>query len=105
MYIAITGIETNKDVYICRSYHKENGKTSSKIHRKLGKLNDLLDKFGGDYDTMMAWQKRRQLKIPLNIMPGQAVSLYLYPGLLTSQRMRSAVSRWDIYSSRNYAQN
>ncbi len=57
MYIAITGAETNKDVYIYRSYRKENGKTSSKIHRKLGKLNDLLAQFSGDYDAMMTWAK------------------------------------------------
>ncbi len=57
MYIAITGVETNKDVYIYRSYRKENGKTSSKIHRKLGKLNELLAQFSGDYDAMMAWAK------------------------------------------------
>ncbi len=57
MYIAITGAETNKDVYIYRSYCKENGKTSSKIHRKLGKLNELLVQFSGDYDAMMAWAK------------------------------------------------
>lgn len=62
MYIAITGVETNKDVYICRSYRKENGRTSSKIYRKLGKLNDLLDQFDGDYDAMMAWAKGEAAK-------------------------------------------
>ena len=57
MYISITGAEDNKRVYIIRSYRKENGKTSSKIHRKLGNLNTLLDQFAGDYDSMMAWAK------------------------------------------------
>ncbi len=57
MYVTITGVKTNKDVYICKSYRKENGKTSSKIHRKLGKLNALLEQFSGDYDAMMAWAK------------------------------------------------
>ena len=57
MYISITGAEDNKRVYIIRSYRKENGKTSSKIHRKLGNLNTLLDQFAGDYDAMMAWAK------------------------------------------------
>ena len=57
MYVSITGARSNKNVYICRSYRKENGKTSSKIYRKLGKLNDLLEQFSGDYDAMMAWAK------------------------------------------------
>ena len=42
MYICITGSDNNKDVYIKQSYRKPNGKTSSRIHRKLGKYNDLL---------------------------------------------------------------
>ena len=57
MYVSITGATSNKNVYICRSYRKENGKTSSKIYRKLGKLNDLLEQFSGDYDAMIAWAK------------------------------------------------
>ena len=34
MYVSITGVENNKDVYINQSYRKENGKTSSRIYRK-----------------------------------------------------------------------
>lgn len=57
IYISLTGNSDNKDVYIKRSYRKSNGKTATKIHRKLGKLNDLLQQFSGDYDVMMAWAK------------------------------------------------
>ena len=57
MYVNITGSANNKDVYIYQSYRKENGKTSSRIYRKLGKLNDLLTRFDGDKDKMMAWAK------------------------------------------------
>lgn len=57
MYVSITGVENNKDVYINQSYRKENGKTSSRIYRKLGKLNELLRHFDGDFDAMMAWAK------------------------------------------------
>lgn len=57
MYVSITGVENNKDVYINQSYRKENGKTSSRIYRKLGKLNELLRSFDGDFDAMMAWAK------------------------------------------------
>lgn len=57
MYVSITGVENNKDVYINQSYRKENGKTSSRIYRKLGKLNELLTQFDGDFDALMAWAK------------------------------------------------
>ena len=42
MYIALTGSENNKDVYIYHSFRKENGKSSSRIYKKLGKYNTLL---------------------------------------------------------------
>lgn len=57
IYISLTGNSDNKDVYIKRSYRKSNGKTATKIHRKLGKLNVLLQQFSGDYDAMMAWAR------------------------------------------------
>ena len=59
MYVAITGSTDNKDVYIIQSYRKENGRTSSRIYKKLGKYNDLLEKFSGDEERMMAWAKDR----------------------------------------------
>lgn len=62
MYICITGNTNNKDVYIKQSYRKENGKTSSKIHRKLGKFNDLLEQFSGDEEKMMTWAKKEAEK-------------------------------------------
>lgn len=35
MYISITETKDNQDVYIKQSYRKENGKTSSRIYKKL----------------------------------------------------------------------
>lgn len=57
MYVSITGNPNNQDVYIKYSYRKENGKTSSRIYKKLGKLNDLLEQFAGDKEKLMAWAK------------------------------------------------
>jgi hypothetical protein len=57
MYVSITGNKNNQDVYIKHSYRKENGKTSSRIYKKLGKLNDLLEQFAGDKEKLMAWAK------------------------------------------------
>ena len=62
MYITITGSINNKDVYINQSYRKENGKTSSRIYKKLGKYNDLLEQFDGDKEKLMAWAKEEAKK-------------------------------------------
>ena len=59
MYINITGSKNNKDVYIYQSYRKENGKTSSRIYKKLGKYNELLSQFDGDEEKMMLWAKNQ----------------------------------------------
>lgn len=66
MYVAVTGKAGNKDVYIYESFRKPDGKTSSRIHRKLGKYNDLLRTFDDSEDALMAWARRRQRKIPKN---------------------------------------
>lgn len=57
MYVNITGSANNKDIYIYQSYRKENGRSSSRIYRKLGKFNELLAQFNGDEEKMMAWAK------------------------------------------------
>ena len=62
MYVSITGSKHNQDVYIKHSYRKENGKTSSHIYKKLGKLNDLLEQFSGDREKMMAWAREQANK-------------------------------------------
>ena len=62
MYINITGSKDNKDVYITQSYRKDNGKTSSRIYKKLGKYNDLLAQFSGDEAAMMDWAKKEAEK-------------------------------------------
>ena len=59
MYIAITGSQNNKDVYIYQSFRKENGKSSSRIYKKLGKYNSLLKQFNGDKDKLMDWAKEQ----------------------------------------------
>ena len=49
----------NKDVYIYQSYRKDNGKTSSRIYKKLGKFNDLLERFHGDEQKLLIWAKEQ----------------------------------------------
>ena len=62
MYVSITGNKGNQDVYIKQSYRKDNGKTSSRIYKKLGKYNDLLAQFSGDETAMMDWAKKEAEK-------------------------------------------
>lgn len=62
MYVNITGSKNNKDVYIYQSYRKQNGKSSSRIYKKLGKYNELLKKFSGDEKKMMDWAKQEAQK-------------------------------------------
>ena len=62
MYVNITGSPNNKDVYIYQSYRKSNVKSSSRIYRKLGTLNDLLEQFSGDKEKMMAWAREDAAK-------------------------------------------
>lgn len=62
MYITITGSTNNKDVYITQSYRKDNGRTSSRIYKKLGKYNDLLERFDGNSEKMMLWAKEEARK-------------------------------------------
>ena len=45
-----------------QSYRKENGKTSSRVYRKLGRLDDLLNRFSGNHEQMMAWARQEAEK-------------------------------------------
>ena len=62
MYVSITGNKNNQDVYIKHSYRKEDGKTSSRIYKKLGKYNALLEQFNGDTDKLMSWAREQAAK-------------------------------------------
>jgi len=62
MYAAITGNGNSKALYIMQSFRKESGSTSSRVYRKLGRLDELLARFDNDYDQMMAWAKAEAAK-------------------------------------------
>ena len=59
MYINISGSPNSKEIYIYRSFRKENGKTSSCLYKKLGRYNDLLKQFDGDEKKLMTWAKEQ----------------------------------------------
>lgn len=63
-------MKNKKDVYIYKSFRKTDGKSSSRIYKKLGKYNALLGQFDGDADKLMAWAKNeadtlRSMKLTL----------------------------------------
>ena len=58
MYAAINGVGNSKSLYIMRSFRKNNGKTTSKVFKKLGRLDELLPSFDNDLDKLMAWAKQ-----------------------------------------------
>lgn len=61
------------------SYRKENGKTSSRVYRKLGRLDELLNRFSGNYEEMMAWAKQEAAKDTLAYnSKTEAVSISLF---------------------------
>ena len=62
MYVNISGSKNNKDVYIYQSFRKANGKPSSRIYKKLGKYNELLQKFSGNEEKMMEWARAEAAK-------------------------------------------
>lgn len=80
MYVSITGNKGNQDVYIKQSYRKDNGKTSSRIYKKLGKYNTLLEQFSGNEQDLMDWAKKEAEKETLAYnQQKEKVSLSLSP--------------------------
>ena len=80
MYVSITGNKGNQDVYIKQSYRKDNGKTSSRIYKKLGKYNTLLEQFSGTEKELMDWAKKEAEKETLAYnQQKEKVSLSLSP--------------------------
>ena len=57
MNLHITKSKNAESFYICRSYTKANGTTSSTIVRKLGTLEHLLVEHGPTRDDVLAWAK------------------------------------------------
>lgn len=55
MYVEFSGNKENPNVYIKRTYRKEGGGTSTTIHKKYGKKNELLERFSGNEKEMMNW--------------------------------------------------
>ncbi len=62
MNLHITKSKNAESFYICKSYVKANGSTTSTIVRKLGTLEQLLPQHGPTRDDVVAWA-RNEVKI------------------------------------------
>ena len=51
--------KNSESFYISYAYRGKNGKSTSKIFRKLGTLDELTAQLGTDYDGVMAWAKEQ----------------------------------------------
>jgi transposase len=57
MKLSITKSKNSESFYIAQSYIDDTGKSTSKIIRKLGTLNQLLEEHGPTRDDVLAWAK------------------------------------------------
>ncbi len=59
MKLTISGSKNSESLYIQKSYKNNQGKSSTKTVRKLGKLKDLCETLGTDRDGVIAWAKEQ----------------------------------------------
>ena len=59
MHLHISKSKNAESFYICKSYVKANGSTSSMIVRKLGTLEQLLIERGSTRDDILTWVKNK----------------------------------------------
>lgn len=57
MRVTLSKSKTVEQVYITKSFRKDNGKSTSRIVKKLGSMAELLPKFDDDRDKILAWAK------------------------------------------------
>ena len=59
MKVTTSKSKNSESFYICRSYIDSNGKSTSKVVKKLGTLNELSKELNTDRDGVMAWAKEQ----------------------------------------------
>lgn len=63
MRLNIVKSKNAEQLYIIKSFRKENGKSSSMIMKKLGSLESLLPSFNNDRDAVISWAKNEAAKM------------------------------------------
>ena len=59
MRVTTSKSKNSESFYINYAYTDKNGKSTSKIYKKLGTLKELSEKLGTDRDGVMAWAKKQ----------------------------------------------
>lgn len=59
MYCTVAGKGKSKSIYLKETYRINSKKTSTKIVKKLGKYDELLEKFNGNEEKLLEWAKER----------------------------------------------
>lgn len=91
MRISIVSSKNAKNIYIIQSY-RVNGKSTTKIYKKLGTVEELLPKFNNNYDKLVAWAKN-EAKIATNLLKEEKQDITItYPSTQLEK---------DLYSKYN----
>ena len=77
MNLHISKSKNAESFYICKSYVKVNGTTSSMIVRKLGTLEQLLLEHGPTRDDILTWAKNKGKRVRYEFS-SQIVKWFLY---------------------------
>lgn len=80
MKLTITKSKNSESFYICHSFINKDGKSTSKIHERLGTLKELSEKLGTDRDGVLAWAKEQtRIATQQYKQENEAISLRLLP--------------------------
>ncbi len=85
MRVTTTKSKNSESFYINHAYINENGKSTSKIYKKLGTLKELSEKLNTDRDGVMAWAKEQaRIATEEYKKESEAVSVPFYPNQIIS---------------------
>ena len=84
MRVTLTKSNVAEHVYISKAYRNDNGKSTSKIFKKLGTMAELLPKHGNDREKVLAWakeqaricteaEKNNTLNVPVEFSQGKQI--------------------------------
>ena len=59
MHVTTTKSKNSESFYISRSYKDNNGRSTSKVVKKLGTLKELSEMLSTDRDGVMEWAKKQ----------------------------------------------
>ncbi|MGI6736384.1 MAG: IS1634 family transposase [Anaerovoracaceae bacterium] len=94
MRVTLSRSKNAEQVYITKAYRNENGKSTSKIFKKLGTMASLLPEHDNDREKVLAWareqakiytaaEKKEQLEVPFELSEGKQLAIneqHVYQG-------------------------